>query len=193
MRNLTLNLLALVFFALAVLFSIPAAVVEIACVAIAVIAGVGLALVDYLRLAFSRLRWLLNKISDRVVKFVFAVAGLSGALTVMAAEASAGSGLDLTSIILPFLIKAAAANPVVATGLAIFALAQPFIGLIANKTKNPQVGKVAIFGNKLLQMMTFNSSKNQPDVLSVREMLTTKPSNWQSKIRDKVLSNVIGH
>jgi hypothetical protein len=193
MRNLTINLLALVFIALAVLFSIPAAVVEVACVAVGVIAGVGLALVDYARIAFSGLRWLLNKITDRVVKLVFAVAGLSGALTVMAAETSPDSGLDLTSILLPFLLKAAAANPVVATGLAIFALAQPLIGLIANKTKNPRVGKVAIFGNKLLQMMSFNSSKNQPDVLSVREMLTTKPSNWQSKIRDKILTNAIGH
>ena len=172
MRNLTLNLLALVFIALAVLCAIPSAVVDCLCYV-----GAGL-------------RWVLNKITGRVLKFVFAVAGVSGALTVMAAEPSGGSGLDLTAIVLPFLLKAAAANPVVATGLAIFAFAQPFIGFIANKTKNPHVGKVAILGNKLLQMMTFNSSKNQPDVLSVGEMLTTKPSSWEDKIRDKVLNTI---
>lgn len=174
MRNLFINLLALVFIALAVLVAIPSAIAE--CV----------------RSSLAGMRWVFNKITGQVLKFVFAIAGLSGALTVMAAEPSASSGLDLTAIVLPFLMKAAAANPIVATGLAIFAMAQPFIGFIANKTKNPQVGKVAIFGNKVLQLMTFNSSTNQPDVLSVSEMLTTKPSSWEEKIRDKVLKNVIG-
>ena len=172
MRNLTINLLALVFIALAVLCAIPSAVVDCG------------------RYAFAGVRWVFNKITGRVLKFVFALAGLTGALSVMAAETAGGAGLDLTAVVLPFLMKAAAANPVVATGLAIWAFAQPFIGFIANKTKNPHVGKVAILGNKVLQLMTYNSSKNQPDVLSVREMLTTKPSNWQSKIRDKVLNTI---
>jgi hypothetical protein len=174
MRNLTINLLALVFIALATAFSIPSAIA------------------DCVRYCFGRVRWALSKATSTVLKFVFAIAGLSGALTVMAAEASTGSGLDLTSILLPFLLKAAAANPIVATGLAIFAMVQPIIGYIANKTENPKVGKVAIFGNKVLQSMTFNSSKNQPDVLSWKEMAITKPKDWSEKIRHKVISNVIG-
>ena len=172
MRNFLINLLALVFIALAVLCAIPSA------------------LVDCVRYSFSGLRWVFNKVTARILKFVFALAGLTGALSVMAAETAGGTGLDLTAIVLPFLIKAAAANPAVATGLAIWAFAQPFVGFIANKTKNPHIGKVAILGNKVLQLMTFNSSKNQPDVLSVSEMLTTKPSSWEDKIRDKVLNTI---
>ena len=172
MRNLTINLLALVFIALAVLFAIPSA------------------FADCVRGSLAGMRWMFNKITSQVLKFVFAIAGLSGAFTVMAAEPGASTGLDLTAIVLPFLMKAAAANPIIATGLAIFAMAQPFIGFIANKTKNPHVGKVAILGNKVLQLMTFNSSKNQPDVLSVGEMLMTKPSSWEDKIRDKVLNTI---
>lgn len=174
MRNLTINLLALVFIALALLFTIPSAIAE--CVGYAA----------------AGLRWVFNKITAQVLKFVFAIGGLSGALTVMAAESSPDAGMDLTSILLPFILKAAAANPIVATALAIFAMAQPLIGYIANKTNNPKVNKVAIFGNKVLQTMTFNSSKNQPDVLSWKDMATTRPKHWADKIRDKVITNVIG-
>jgi hypothetical protein len=174
MRNLTINLLALVFITLALLFTIPSAIAS--CV------GYGL----------SALRWIFNKITAHVLKFVFAITGLSGSLSVMAGETSADAVMDLTSILLPFILKAAAANPIIATVLAVFAMAQPLIGYIANKTNNPKVNKVAIFGNKVLQTMTFNSSKNQPDVLSWKEMATTKPKRWADKIRDKVISNVIG-
>lgn len=174
MRNLTINLLALVFITLALLFTITSAIAE--CVGYAA----------------SGLRWVFNKITAQALKFVFAIAGLSGALTVMAAESGTGAGMDLTSILLPFILKAAAANPIVATALAIFAMAQPIIGYIANKTNNPKMNKVAIFGNKVLQTMTFNSSKNQPDVLSWKEMATTKPKHWADKIQDKVITNVIG-
>lgn len=127
-----------------------------------------------------------------VLKPLIAVAGLSTAATVMAVE-SVGApdiSLGLIDLILPFLIDKAATNPIIATCLAVFAMSQPLIGIIANRTKNPHVGKFAIFGNKVLQLMTFNSAKNQPDVLSVSNMIKTRPKHWEEKIRDKILTTV---
>ena len=137
-------------------------------------------------------RSMFSKVTAYSLKPLIAVAGLSTAATVMAAE-SAGVpdiSLGLVDLILPFLIDAAATNPIIATCLAVFAMSQPLIGIIANRTKNPHVGKFAIFGNKVLQLMTFNSSKNQPDVLSVSDMIKTPPKHWEEKIRDKILTTI---
>jgi hypothetical protein len=174
MRNLTINLLALVFITLALLFTIPSAIAE----------GVSYLVVG--------LRSLFSKVTTYALKFMFGIAGLTGALTVMADDSSTTTdvGIGLIDVILPFLIDASATNPVIATCLAVFAMLQPLIGIIANKTKNPHVGKLAIFGNKVLQLMTFNSSNNQPDVLSVSDMIKTPPHKWESKIRDKILATV---
>ena len=137
-------------------------------------------------------RPMFSKVTAYALKPLIAVAGLSTAATVMAAE-SVGApdiSLGLVDLILPFLIDAAATNPMIATCLAVFAMSQPLIGIIANRTKNPHVGKFAIFGNKVLQLMTFNSAKNQPDVLSVSDMIKTRPKHWEEKIRDKILTTI---
>ncbi|MGB2065749.1 MAG: hypothetical protein ACPHUL_11345 [Marinomonas gallaica] len=174
MKLFIIYLLALVIITLALLFTIPAAIA------------------DCLRYLVGAVRSVFNKLTGAAFKALFGIAGLTGALTVMASDPGTSSdvGIGLVELLLPFLINAASANPIVATGLAIFAMFQPIIGIVANKTKNPHVGKLAIFGNKVLQLMTFNSSKNQPDVLSVKDMIKTPPSKWESKIKDKINKSI---
>jgi len=133
----------------------------------------------------------LVSLRGKVARWLLGGAALTGCLSVMAADVSSGSG-SLSDLILPVLITAAKSNPAVATGLAIFAMVQPVIGYIANRTENPKVSALAIFGNKVLQSLTFNSSKNQPDVLSWKEMATTKPKDWPEAIHTKVIQNTIG-
>lgn len=174
MKPFSFNLLALVVIATSLLFTAL------------------LTITDGVSYLVSIARSQLSKVTAYVLKPLIAVAGLSTAATVMATESVGTSdiSLGLVDLILPFLIDAAATNPIIATCLAVFAMSQPLIGIIANRTKNPHVGKFAIFGNKVLQLMTFNSSKNQPDVLSVSDMIKTPPKRWEEKIRDKILTTV---
>lgn len=174
MKLFIIYLFAAVFITGSLLFSIP------------------LAVADCFKYLVTIVGSIFDKAANHVVKIILGIAGLTSALTVMADDATTDIGMNLVELLLPFLINAASANPVVATALAIFAMSQPLIGIIANKTKNPHAGKIAIFGNKILQLMTFNSSKNQPDVLSVSDMIKTPPSRWEEKIRDKVTFNNIG-
>lgn len=146
------------------------------------------AIADCVRYLVRIARSMFSKVMPFALMPLIALAGLSTAATVMAAESDASMGL--VELLLPFLINAATTNPIIATCLAVFAMSQPLIGIIANRTKNPHVGKFAIFGNKVLQLMTFNSAKNQPDVLSVSDMIKTRPKHWEEKIRDKILTTV---
>lgn len=75
--------------------------------------------------------------------------------------------------------------PVVDTVLSVFGFLVLILGPLANWTKNPRYSSAAILLNKLIQLLTFGSAKNQPDVLSVKEMLTNKPRTWPSLIRYK--------
>ena len=174
MKTLMINLLALVIITAAILCSIPFAVSDAA---------------SYL---YAHVRTVFSKVASYALKPLVGIAGLSAGATVMAEESGGASdiSLGLADLILPFLIDAAGTNPIIATCLAVFAMLQPLIGIIANRTKNPHFGKFAIFGNKVLQLMTFNSSKNQPDVLSVSDMIKTPPKHWEEKIRDKILTTV---
>lgn len=75
--------------------------------------------------------------------------------------------------------------PVVDTVLSVFGFLVLILGPLANWTNNPRYSSAAILFNKLIQLLTFGSAKNQPDVLSVKEMLTNKPSTWPSLIKYK--------
>lgn len=79
-------------------------------------------------------------------------------------------------------------HPVVALTLTGLSLAMPFIGWLANQTKNPVDNAVLIFINKLLQTFVFNTSKNQPDVLSWKELLTNSPMRWSALTKNKKLN-----
>ncbi len=76
-------------------------------------------------------------------------------------------------------------NPTAGIVLAILAALQVLLNPIANWTKNPKYNKAAILLNKLVQLLTFGSAKNQPDVLTAYEMVTNRPSKWPDLINDK--------
>lgn len=76
MHKLSIKLMPLVIITLAVLIAMPNAVV------------------DCVRYAIEGTRWLFNKITSGALKFVFSIAGLVGAMSVMAAETSTGAGLS---------------------------------------------------------------------------------------------------
>lgn len=77
-------------------------------------------------------------------------------------------------------------HPVLALVLTALSAAMPLLGLIANQTKNPIDNAALIFLNKLVQTLTFATSKNQPDVLSWRQMISNRPSSWPMLIAEKV-------
>lgn len=59
------------------------------------------------------------------------------------------------------------------------------LGPIANLTPNPKDNAWLILLNKLAQLLTFGTAKNQPDVLTALEMVTNKPKHWPDLIRKK--------
>ncbi len=82
-------------------------------------------------------------------------------------------------------------NPTAGIVLAILAALQVVLNPIANWTKNPTYNKAAILLNKLAQLLTFGSAKNQPDVLTITEMLTNRPSKWPELIHDKQVNQYL--
>jgi len=76
-------------------------------------------------------------------------------------------------------------NPTAGIVLAILAALQVLLNPIANWTKNPKYNIAAILLNKLVQLLTFGSAKNQPDVLTSLEMVTNRPSKWPELIKEK--------
>ncbi len=77
-------------------------------------------------------------------------------------------------------------NPIAGVALTSFAATVPVLGLLANWTENPKFNTWAIALNKVVQTITFGTSKNQPDVLSWKEMLTNSPKLWPELIDDKI-------
>lgn len=84
----------------------------------------------------------------------------------------------MTEFLVQYVTGYIAANPVLSLSMLGLSFAMPFIGFIANRTANPIDNAVLIFINKVLQTLSFNGPKNQPDVLSWQDMLTNKPSLW---------------
>lgn len=82
-------------------------------------------------------------------------------------------------------------NPTAGIVLVVLAALQLVLNPIANWTKNPTYSKAAILLNKLMQMLTFVSAKNQPDVLTITEMLTSRPSKWPGLIRNKQVNQYL--
>lgn len=124
MRNLTINLLALVFITLAVLISIPGAVV------------------DCVRYAIEGARWLFNKITLGAFKFVFCIAGLVGATSVMAAEASTGSGLGEGIGFFTLLYDSWSLLPLYVQIIGVVWLLVPVFSFIVSATDTPTDDKI---------------------------------------------------
>lgn len=78
-----------------------------------------------------------------------------------------------------------ATSPTLGILLSILAGLVPILGPIANWTGNPRYNSAAILINKIAQLLVFTTDKNQPDVLSVTEMVGNKPSQWPKLIADK--------
>ncbi len=104
------------------------------------------------------------------------------------AASSSGTVLDYLAA---FAIDQISANPVIAVPLLALSSALPLISLIANRTKNPLDNALLIFINKVLQTLTFNSSTNQPDVLSWTQMLTNHPRDWPALLVIKASDETI--
>lgn len=81
-----------------------------------------------------------------------------------------------------------AENPVLSLVLLGLSSAMPLIGFIANRTSNPIDNALLILINKVLQTLSFNGPKNQPDVLSWYEMLTHKPSLWPDLLATNMMT-----
>jgi hypothetical protein len=91
---------------------------------------------------------------------------------------AAYSDATLSDYFIQFVVEKIADNPVLSLFLLGLSSVMPLIGFIANRTANPIDNALLILINKVLQTLSFNASKNQPDVLSWTEMLTNKPSQW---------------
>lgn len=91
---------------------------------------------------------------------------------------AAYSDATLSDYLIQFIVEKIADNPVLSLFLLGLSSAMPLIGFIANRTANPIDNALLILMNKVLQTLSFNASKNQPDVLSWTEMLTNRPSTW---------------
>jgi len=78
--------------------------------------------------------------------------------------------------------------PNIGAFLLLLTTSMPVLALLANKTANPTDDWVLMLINKILQTVTYNTSTNQPDVLSWKQMLTHKPSSWPWLVEDKVLN-----
>ena len=93
--------------------------------------------------------------------------------------------------LLQLVIDRIAANPAVSMFLLGLTASQPVLGFIANRTSNPIDNIFLILLNKILQTLTYNSSKNQPDVLDWKVMLTNKPSTWPDLIESKSAIDIV--
>lgn len=101
--------------------------------------------------------------------------------TVTALADSSGIGGWVMQKVVGFL----ADYPALDIALSVLGALVILLGPLANWTGNPRYSAAAILLNKLAQLLTFGSAKNQPDVLSVKEMLTNKPSQWPVLISQK--------
>jgi len=79
--------------------------------------------------------------------------------------------------------------PNIGAFLLLLTASMPVLALLANKTANPTDDWVLILINKILQTLTYNTSTNQPNVLSWKDMLTHRPSDWPYLVQDKVLND----
>lgn len=93
---------------------------------------------------------------------------------------------ELSEYVVGYIIQHIQANPSLTLLFTGISLSMPLLGFIANQTKNPIDNAVLIFLNKVVQTLTFNSSKNQADVLSWLDMLTNKPSKWPSMLESQI-------
>jgi len=117
---------------------------------------------------------------------VFAVPALSAEFSVGDLINAYNEG-SVTDYIVLVVIEKIAANPVVSLVLMGLSASMPLIGFIANRTKNPIDNALLIFLNKVLQTLSFNTSLNQPDVLSWKDMLTNNPKYWAAMIESKAI------
>ncbi len=90
-----------------------------------------------------------------------------------------------------YLIERIADNPGLSMLLMSVTVLTPVLGLIASHTKNPIDNAVWIFLNKVLQSLSYSTSKNQPDVLSWRVMLTNRPTSWADLIAVKAATDIV--
>ena len=79
--------------------------------------------------------------------------------------------------------------PKIGAFLLLLTTSMPVLALLANKTTNPTDDWVLMLINKILQTVTYNTSTNQPNVLSWKDMLTHRPSDWPWLVQDKVLND----
>ena len=93
--------------------------------------------------------------------------------------------------LLQLVVDRIAANPTASIVLLGLTASQPVLGFIANRTSNPIDNAFLILLNKILQTLTYNSSKNQPDVLDWKVMLTNKPSTWPDLIESKSAIDIV--
>ncbi len=93
--------------------------------------------------------------------------------------------------LLQLVVDRIAANPTASMILLGLTASQPVLGFIANRTNNPIDNWLLILLNKILQTLTYNSSKNQPDVLDWKVMLMNKPSSWAGLIEVKSATDIV--
>lgn len=79
-------------------------------------------------------------------------------------------------------------HPNIGAFLLLLTSLMPVLALLANKTANPTDDWILMLINKILQTVTYNTSTNQPNVLSWKQMLTHRPSSWPWLVQDKVLN-----
>ncbi len=104
---------------------------------------------------------------------------------------SAYNNDGVMEFLIQWLIERISDNPflsLIFMGLTVFT---PLLGFIASHTKNPIDNAVWILLNKILQSLSYSSSKNQPDVLSWKVMLSNKPSSWPDLIAVKAATDIV--
>ncbi len=133
-----------------------------------------------------------DTLKNRLTYCILFAAMLAGGLMCLAVASHASEvasdliSADTQDAILGFVVERIKDHPTVSLTLMGVTSAMPLLGYIANQTKNPIDNALHIALNKVVQLFTFNTAKNQPDVLSVKQMLTNKPSKWPKLIADKV-------
>ncbi len=90
-----------------------------------------------------------------------------------------------------WLIDRISDNPLLSLLFMALTVFTPLLGFIASHTKNPIDNAVWILLNKILQSLSYSSSKNQPDVLSWKVMLTNKPASWPDLITVKAATDIV--
>jgi len=108
---------------------------------------------------------------------------------VLAETIAAGNTDTLESWLIYQCLALLDAYPWLIWPLVFLALCVPVLGPLANYTGNPKFNKAGIFINSFLQLITFGSSKNQPDVLSMAELTTNLPSAWPDLLRRKITAH----